>query len=182
ESRGFAFIYYKTVEGATRAVEMSKSGLKILDREVRVDFSRTAKPHKPTPGVYMGEKRPMRPFDRRFDGPYDRPRRYEDRGGHYGRGRGYAPRPFNRDRYRNDREGYKDRRFDYRDRTPERRRYEEPRGRYEYRERPRHYSPPQRARRNYHESPRGFEPRDRRSYEGSPRPEVEYGSRYRERF
>merc|ERR1712051_972502 len=52
-SRGFAFIYYKTVEDATEA-RNAMSGTEMDGRKIRVDFSITKRAHTPTPGMYMG--------------------------------------------------------------------------------------------------------------------------------
>lgn len=72
-SRGFGFITMRTVEDAQLCVE-KLNGLLLHGRAVRVDFSATQRPHAPTPGEYLGVKRPI----------------YEERGG-YGRG-GYDDR------------------------------------------------------------------------------------------
>lgn len=53
KSRGFAFVYYDSVEDATAAKDAC-SGTEIDGRIIRVDYSITKKPHNPTPGVYMG--------------------------------------------------------------------------------------------------------------------------------
>ncbi|KAJ2955206.1 hypothetical protein NQZ79_g8763 [Umbelopsis isabellina] len=55
-SRGFGFVTYKEPESATKAIEAT-NGMEIDGRNVRVDFSMTRRPHTPTPGEYMGEKR-----------------------------------------------------------------------------------------------------------------------------
>lgn len=36
------------------------NGMQLHGRTLRVDFSATAKPHNPTPGEYMGARRPLR--------------------------------------------------------------------------------------------------------------------------
>ncbi|CAO3618957.1 unnamed protein product [Cunninghamella blakesleeana] len=64
-SRGFAFVNFVNEEDATRA-RAETNGLEIDGRRVRVDYSVTHRPHSPTPGEYMGEKRPT--FERRYDG------------------------------------------------------------------------------------------------------------------
>ena len=52
-SKGYAFLYFETVEQATRAKEEWHQ--KVVDgRQIRVDYSRTARPYSPTPGRYMG--------------------------------------------------------------------------------------------------------------------------------
>ncbi|KAI7871350.1 hypothetical protein BDF14DRAFT_1766048 [Spinellus fusiger] len=55
-SRGFGFITFGTVEEAERARDET-NGLEIDERKIRVDFSMTHRPHTPTPGEYMGERR-----------------------------------------------------------------------------------------------------------------------------
>lgn len=52
-SRGFAFIYYEAMEDATEAKQQC-TGMEIDGRRIRVDYSITARPHTPTPGIYMG--------------------------------------------------------------------------------------------------------------------------------
>ena len=56
-SRGFGFITMRTTEDAARAIE-KLNGLVLHGRAIRVDYSATQKPHNPTPGEYMGAKRP----------------------------------------------------------------------------------------------------------------------------
>ncbi|KAI8330506.1 hypothetical protein BC941DRAFT_440701 [Chlamydoabsidia padenii] len=56
-SRGFGFVYFVKQEDATRAREET-NGMDLDGRTVRVDFSVTHRAHSPTPGEYMGEKRP----------------------------------------------------------------------------------------------------------------------------
>ncbi|CAG0897168.1 unnamed protein product, partial [Darwinula stevensoni] len=80
-SRGFAFVYYESLDDAKAAKEEC-SGMEIDGRKIRVDFSITKRAHTPTPGIYMG-----RPSNRGFRGrqggrgrspsPYYRGRRYE---------------------------------------------------------------------------------------------------------
>ncbi|KAI7904726.1 uncharacterized protein BX663DRAFT_431143, partial [Cokeromyces recurvatus] len=55
-SRGFGFVYFKDQADATRARD-ALNGIEIDDRKIRVDYSVTHRPHTPTPGEYMGEKR-----------------------------------------------------------------------------------------------------------------------------
>jgi len=55
-SRGFGFVTYADPESASKAIEAT-NGMDIDGRNVRVDFSMTRRPHTPTPGEYMGEKR-----------------------------------------------------------------------------------------------------------------------------
>merc|ERR1712165_76402 len=79
-SRGFAFIYFESVEDAKVAKE-AMSDQEIDGRRVRVDFSITKRAHTPTPGVYMGQ-------------PTYRSR--DDRGGYGGRDRDYGRRDYGR--------------------------------------------------------------------------------------
>ncbi|KAI9639458.1 uncharacterized protein MKK02DRAFT_29516 [Dioszegia hungarica] len=60
-SRGFGFITMRTTEDAQECVD-KLNGQMLHGREMRVDFSATQKPHNPTPGEYMGAKRPLRQF------------------------------------------------------------------------------------------------------------------------
>ncbi|WRT66283.1 uncharacterized protein IL334_003236 [Kwoniella shivajii] len=95
-SRGFGFITMRTIEDATRAIE-KLNGLDLHGRNIRVDYSATQKPHAPTPGQYMGVKRPA--TDDRYDrrgggGGYPPPRGYDNRYERrdYGGGGGYDNR------------------------------------------------------------------------------------------
>ena len=58
-SRGFGFITMRSTADAERCIE-KLNGLMLHGRPIRVDFSATQKPHQPTPGQYMGEKKPLR--------------------------------------------------------------------------------------------------------------------------
>ena len=80
-SRGFAFIYFESVEDAKVAKE-AMSDQEIDGRRVRVDFSITKRAHTPTPGVYMGQPT--------YRGRDDDRRGYRDRGG-YDRRRSPSP-------------------------------------------------------------------------------------------
>ncbi|ESO84520.1 hypothetical protein LOTGIDRAFT_131943 [Lottia gigantea] len=53
-SRGFAFIYFKSVEDAIEAKERC-TGMEIDGRRIRVDYSITHRAHTPTPGIYLGK-------------------------------------------------------------------------------------------------------------------------------
>ncbi|XP_037938924.1 transformer-2 protein homolog beta-like [Teleopsis dalmanni] len=64
-SRGFAFIYFKRLFDAEKAVR-SSSNLIIHRRKVRVAFSITKQPHKSTPGIYMGRDRRELTFYRHY--------------------------------------------------------------------------------------------------------------------
>lgn len=57
-SRGFGFITMRTVEDANRCIE-KLNGLTLHGRSMRVDYSATQRPHAPTPGQYLGERRPL---------------------------------------------------------------------------------------------------------------------------
>jgi transformer-2 protein len=56
-SRGFGFIRMASVEDAQKCID-SLNGTELQGRRIRVDFSTTHKPHNPTPGAYMGPRRP----------------------------------------------------------------------------------------------------------------------------
>jgi transformer-2 protein len=81
-----------STEEATACIE-KLNGVELHGRQMRVDYSTTQKPHDPTPGAYMGHKRPgtcilflpshnpaniMRGHAEREGGGYSRPR-YDDR-------------------------------------------------------------------------------------------------------
>ncbi|XP_013772437.1 transformer-2 protein homolog beta-like [Limulus polyphemus] len=53
-SRGFAFVYFDSIEDAEEAKERC-NGLEIDGRKIRVDYSVTKRAHTPTPGIYMGK-------------------------------------------------------------------------------------------------------------------------------
>lgn len=46
-----------TTEEATLCIE-KLNGVNLHERNMRVDYSTTQRPHDPTPGAYMGYKRP----------------------------------------------------------------------------------------------------------------------------
>jgi len=56
-SRGFAFIYFETLDDSCEA-RKALNGIELDGRQIRVDFSITKRAHTPTPGMYMG--RPTR--------------------------------------------------------------------------------------------------------------------------
>ncbi len=56
-SRGFGFIRMGSVDEAAACIE-KLNGFDLNGRRIRVDFSVTSRPHDPTPGAYMGQKRP----------------------------------------------------------------------------------------------------------------------------
>jgi transformer-2 protein len=95
----------RSVEHAEAAIK-HLNGYNLHGRVIRVDFSATQKAHNPTPGQYMGEKKPLSECDGRswpwttahetghYDGAYrppydrrDRPDRYDDRDRYDPRGR-----------------------------------------------------------------------------------------------
>lgn len=55
-SRGFGFVTMKDVQDASACIS-ELNGLDLHGRPIRVDYSVTTKPHQPTPGQYMGNKR-----------------------------------------------------------------------------------------------------------------------------
>ncbi|RCH93992.1 transformer 2 beta [Rhizopus azygosporus] len=81
-SRGFGFVYFQDQEDATRARD-AMNGKDIDGRKIRVDYSVTHRPHTPTPGQYMGERRPNY---------YDRDRRFRDRRSRRSRSRSFDRR------------------------------------------------------------------------------------------
>lgn len=102
-SRGFSFIYFVEPADATRARD-ALNGTEISGFKIRVDYSITKMPHKPTPGVYFHHGHATRPGFRgdrggRGRGGFERRGGYEGRGGYErgyrsrggGRGRGYHP-------------------------------------------------------------------------------------------
>merc|ERR1719422_3029260 len=52
-SRGFAFVYFESLDDA-RAAKDAMCDTEIDGRRIRVDYSITKRSHTPTPGVYMG--------------------------------------------------------------------------------------------------------------------------------
>ncbi|CAE6506221.1 unnamed protein product [Rhizoctonia solani] len=140
-SRGFGFIKMSTPDEAARCIT-ELNGLDLNGRRIRVDYSTTERPHAPTPGEYMGHRRPE----------YEDRRRRDDRDSHHGRD--WKDRRDNRDRDREPRDRERDR--DYRDRERDRR---SPR---------RSLSPSHRRKRSYSRSPpRGSSPaRERREETG----------------
>ncbi|XP_052799530.1 transformer-2 protein homolog alpha-like isoform X2 [Mya arenaria] len=93
-SRGFAFIYFRTVDDSIEAKDRC-TGLEIDGRRIRVDYSITKRAHTPTPGIYLGKptenaarghrrsspKTGKVPWGRRerFDDRHERHERYDDR-------------------------------------------------------------------------------------------------------
>lgn len=97
-SRGFAFVYFETLEDAKQAKEQC-TGLEIDGRRIRVDYSITQRPHTPTPGIYMGRPTVTRRYDRN---------ERNDRNDRNDRDRGYrrSPSPYYERSYRSNRRGY----------------------------------------------------------------------------
>jgi len=114
QSRRFAFLYYSAVDEARKAKEAC-NGMKLHGRNIRTDFSTTARPHSPTPGRYMGRITRPRRSPRYIPSRYERRERYDyydDRDRYYrGRDRYYDDRDryYDRDRY----DDYYDRRERY---------------------------------------------------------------------
>jgi len=104
-SKGFAFLYYSDIESATKAKEQG-TGLILNGRSLRVDYSRTGKPHDPTPGKYMG--RITHNYRDRYDRDYyySRSRRSRSPRDSYDR---YRDDRYSRERYRGSRDYYDDR-------------------------------------------------------------------------
>jgi len=119
-SRGFAFIYYDSIDDAEEARD-KMNGIDLDGKKIRVDFSITKRAHTPTPGMYMGrptegssrrgrsrdrdyrdDRRSRSPgYRRRSPSPYyrDSRRSYRSRSRSYGRGysprrRSYSPRRY----------------------------------------------------------------------------------------
>ncbi|XP_030760399.1 transformer-2 protein homolog beta isoform X3 [Sitophilus oryzae] len=74
-SRGFAFVYFEKTEDAKVAKEEC-CGMKINDKNIRVDFSITERAHTPTPGIYMGK--PTYKYSDRYGDKYRDRRRDRD--------------------------------------------------------------------------------------------------------
>lgn len=53
-SRGFAFVYFHSVDDAIEAKDRC-NGSEIDGRRIRVDYSITHRAHTPTPGIYLGK-------------------------------------------------------------------------------------------------------------------------------
>ncbi|XP_065560793.1 transformer-2 protein homolog alpha-like [Artemia franciscana] len=106
-SRGFAFVYYESLEDAKAAKE-GCNGIELDGRRIRCDYSITQRAHTPTPGIYMGNptysernrrrspgygrrRSPYRRSPYRRSPSYDRDRRrrrdYRSRSRSYSRGR-----------------------------------------------------------------------------------------------
>lgn len=89
-SKGFGFVTFVELDAAVRARE-AVNEMEVDERRIRVDFSKTQKPHERTPGQYLGVRRDRSP---------DRRRRYRSRsdsrrrshGHRRHRSRSYSPR------------------------------------------------------------------------------------------
>uniref|UniRef100_A0A0K2T2F3 Transformer 2 beta homolog (Drosophila) [Latimeria chalumnae] n=1 Tax=Lepeophtheirus salmonis TaxID=72036 RepID=A0A0K2T2F3_LEPSM len=98
-SRGFAFVYFESLEDSKAAKE-AMCDQEIDGRRIRVDYSITKRPHTPTPGVYMGRptfySRGERGYRgggfRRSPSPYYR--RENRRRDYRSRSRSYSPRRY----------------------------------------------------------------------------------------
>eukprot|EP00096_Caligus_rogercresseyi_P010576 TRINITY_DN3904_c0_g1_i1.p1 TRINITY_DN3904_c0_g1~~TRINITY_DN3904_c0_g1_i1.p1 ORF type:complete len:242 (+),score=77.87 TRINITY_DN3904_c0_g1_i1:87-728(+) len=101
-SRGFAFVYFESLEDSKAAKE-AMCDQEIDGRRVRVDYSITKRPHTPTPGVYMGRptfrgdrgsrgSRGGSGSSRRSPSPYNSSRRDARRRDY--RSRSYSPRRY----------------------------------------------------------------------------------------
>jgi len=95
KSRGFAFVYFESVDDATEARD-AMNGVELDRKKIRVDYSITKRAHTPTPGSYAGRPTSGRERERGSRGGYGGGRGY---GGGYGdRERGYGGRGFGGDR------------------------------------------------------------------------------------
>jgi len=158
-SRGFAFIYFESVEDAEKARD-ALNGTEISGFKIRVDFSITTAAHRPTPGVYFHHGKATRPGFRLRRGGRggggDRHHHHRDHG--------------DRDRYHEDRRHYDDRRPppSYYDRG------------YDKYDRD-HYGPPRHRDDRYYDYHRDPRDRDRdRYYEDRYREDRYREDRYRE--
>lgn len=115
-SRGFAFLYFEAVDDA-RAAKNAMSDAEIDGKRIRVDYSVTKGPHKPTPGIYMGRPTYSREggrgegyrdsrSDRYGGGGYDR-----HRGREYDRGYRNQGSSSSYDRRDDDRRSYRPRSY-----------------------------------------------------------------------
>ena len=64
ESRGFGFITFESTKGAQDALD-NKNKSEMEGKIINVEVSKRSKPHKPTPGVYLGPKNDN--YRRRYD-------------------------------------------------------------------------------------------------------------------
>lgn len=116
-SRGFAFIYFDSVDEAEEARE-KMNGIELDGKKIRVDYSITKRAHTPTPGMYMGRPTAASRRERSRDRSRDR----DYRGDYYRRSpspayrRRRSPSPY----YRDSRRSYRSRSRSY---SPRRRGY-----------------------------------------------------------
>jgi len=105
-SKGFAFLYYGEMESSIKAKEQG-TGMILNGRSLRIDYSRTTKPHDPTPGKYIGRVTHNYRSDK-YDRDYynSRNRRSRSPRDSYDR---YRDDRYSRDRYRSSRDYYDDR-------------------------------------------------------------------------
>lgn len=165
KSRGFAFVYFESIDDATEARD-AMNGVELDRKKIRVDYSITKRAHTPTPGSYAGRPTSGRERDSRgsrggygggrgYGGGYDRDRGYGgSRGGGYGGDRGYGGGRSRDDYYRRGGSPGGDR---YRRRSPSPGAHYRKRSPSPYRERPmkRSRSP------DYHDRPAKREYRSR---------------------
>ena len=67
ENRGFGFVTFDSSKDAQKAMN-EINNMVINGKEIKVEISKRSKPHKPTPGVYLGPKSDYyrRRYDRNF--------------------------------------------------------------------------------------------------------------------
>lgn len=122
KSRGFGFVYYESIEDASKARE-EMNGTDFHGNKIRVDYSITKDAHKPTPGIYFHHGKAYKPGEKA--------KRYEGSSSSRSYHRDYPPRrsppppprdyyPSSRDYYERD---YYERDRYYRDRREEDRYY-----------------------------------------------------------
>ena len=111
ENRGFGFITFDSSKDAQKAINEINNTY-INGKEIKVEISKRSKPHKPTPGVYLGPKSDYhrKRYDRNFysrgrersrsrSRSYDRYNRYTRHSGRNSRSRSRSrSRSFNRGR------------------------------------------------------------------------------------
>ena len=99
ENRGFGFVTYDSAKDAQKAINEINNTC-INGKEIKVEISKRSKPHKPTPGVYLGPKSDYhrKRYDRNFyyrgrersrsrSRSYDRYNRYNRHSGRNSRSR-----------------------------------------------------------------------------------------------
>lgn len=95
ESRGFGFITYEDPKSAAEAISALNKSM-FEDKTITVEISKRSRPHKPTPGVYLGPK--TEDYNRRR---YDRREMYYRGGRSRSRSRRSHSRSRSRSYYRN---------------------------------------------------------------------------------